>query len=403
VQSDFSRIIRLGTRLIGNGGGNKLVQLDRARLLEEAERRVALAGFGDRGFLEPLGRLLDSFENEAGLSLLGRIAARQDVLRLLVNRLQMEDDRKRRPEIADESIARPLFVTGLPRTGTTLLHGLLAQDPEHRAPLSWEVMFPSPPSARHRNDRRIEMASRQLRWFHRLAPEFRKIHPIGPLLPEECLIITSPSFVSFQFQTSHSVPSYQTWVEAQDLRPSYEMHRRVLQNLQRHGRRGRWVLKAPAHLYGIDAIRAVYPDAGIVFTHRDPLQVVPSTASLHVELRSIFSDTVDPAAVGAEVSRRWAVGMERALQARDATPDAASRFYDVQYADLLCDPIATVRRLYLHFGAQLSEATESRMRSFLARNPKDKHGRHRYSLDQFGLDADEVLQQYASYRQRFGV
>lgn len=403
MQSAFSRILRRGTRLIGSGGGNKLVQLDRSRLLEEAERRSGLSDFGDSGFLEPLGRLLDSFENESGLSLLGRIAARQDVLRLLVNRLQMEDDRKRQPEIAEEQITRPLFVTGLPRTGTTLLHGLLAQDPEHRAPLNWEVMFPSPPSARHRNDRRIELATRQLRWFHRLAPEFRKIHPIGALLPEECLIITSPSFVSFQFQTSHSVPSYQTWLESNDLRPSYEMHRRVLQNLQRHGRRSRWVLKAPAHLYGFEAIMAVYPDAGIVFTHRDPLQVVPSTASLHFELRSIFSDTVDPAAVGAEVCRRWAVGMERALAVRDAMPDAASRFYDVQYTDLVRDPIATVRRLYLHFGAQLSEAAESRMRSFLARHPKDKHGRHRYSLEQFGLDSDEVQRQYASYRERFGV
>jgi len=403
MQSAFSRILRRGTRLIGSGGGSKLVQLDLARLLEEAERRTGLSDFGDSGFLEPLGRLLDSFENEAGLTLLGRIAARQDVLRLLGTRLQLVDDQKRQPEILAEEIGRPLFVTGLPRTGTTLLHGLLAQDPEYRAPLNWEVMFPSPPAARHRNDRRIELAARQLRWFHRLAPEFRKIHPIGALLPEECLIITSPSFTSFQFQTSHGVPSYQAWLESQDLRPSYEMHRRVLQNLQRHGRRSRWVLKAPAHLYGIEAILAVYPDAGIVFTHRDPLQVVPSTASLHFELRSVFSDTVDAAGVGAEVSRRWAVGMERALAARDATPDSSSRFYDVHYADLMRDPIATVRRLYLHFGSQLSDAAEARMRSFLARNPKDKHGRHRYSLEQFGLNAEQVLRQYASYRERFSL
>jgi hypothetical protein len=399
----FSEIVKRGSRLIGSGGA-RLVQLDESRLLDEARRRTGLSDFGAGDFGEPLRRLLRSWEDEAGLTLLGRIAARQDTLRLLVNRLRMQEDRRRRPEIGAQQVLRPLFVTGLPRTGTTLLHGLLAHDPAHRAPLNWEVMSPSPPPERalYRRDPRIRVAERQLRWFYRLAPGFRRIHPVGARLPEECLIITSHSFLSFQFQTSHHVPSYQTWLEAHDLRESYAMHRLVLQHLQWHGPRGRWVLKAPAHLFGLEALFAIYPDASVIFTHRDPLEVVPSMASLHTELRSTFSDTVDPVAIGAEVTRRWADGIGRALRARDAGIAPADRFADVQYTNLVRDPIGTVRRLYRHFGGSLTPAAESRMRAFLAESPKDKHGTHHYSLAQFGFDADEERQRYRAYRERFG-
>ena len=266
-------------------------------------------------------------------------------------------------------------------------------------------MFPSPPPqrSRHARDPRIAAADRQIRWFHRLNPEFRKIHPIGARLPEECLIITSHSFRSFQFQTSHRVPSYQSWLEESDLRPSYEEHRRFLQHLQWRCPTERWVVKAPAHLYGIAALLAVYPDAGIILTHRDPVEVVPSMASLHAVLRSTFSDTVDPVEVGVEVTRRWAEGIERALRVRDSIPDSASRFFDVRYADLVRDPFATVRGIYAHFDLPFTPAAEQRMRRFLAANPKDKHGAHRYSLEQFGLDADAARARFRAYRERFGV
>ena len=399
----FSEIARRSGRILGSTGV-RLVQLDEKRLLDEAQRRTRLDDFGDPAFREPFALLLRSLETEANLTFLGRVAARQDILRLLSHRLRMVEDRRRHPEIGSQEVRAPLFVTGLPRTGTTLLHGLLAQDPANRAALNWEVMFPSPPPARarYRRDRRIELAERQIRWFHRLAPDFQRIHPVGARLPEECLIIQSHSFVSFQFQTSHYVPSYQAWVEAQDLRGSYQMHRQFLQHLQWHGPRGSWVLKAPAHLFGLRALFATYPDAGVVLTHRDPLEVVASVASLHTALRGTFSDAVDPVAVGSEVCRRWADGITRALGSRDAGCAPADRFLDVMYADLIRDPLATVRRIYRHLGRGLSPAAEDRMRGFLAANPKDKHGRHRYSLAHFGLDADEVRHLYRPYGDRFG-
>lgn len=401
----ITRALNSGGRMLEGAAGVSLVRLDEETLLDEARRRARRDDFGDPTFREPFARVLKAYERDAGLSLLGRIAARQDTIRLLANRLRLESDRRRHPEIDAEEIRRPIFVTGLPRTGTTLMHGLLAQDPATRAPRHWECIFPSPPPERVRytTDRRIAAAERQLRWFHRMNSEIRKIHPVGAQLPEECLIITSHSFLSFQFQTSHHVPSYQTWLEAQDLRPSYVAHRRFLQQLQWRCRGERWALKAPAHLYGIDALFAVYPDAGVVLTHREPLEVVASAASLHTVLRSTFSDTVDPVAVGREVTTRWCEGMRRALAVRDGGTVPGERFFDVQYTDLVRDPLGVVRRIYAHFDMRLTDAAENRMRRFLAENPKDKHGRHEYTLEQFGLDRDEEWQRYAWYRERFGL
>jgi hypothetical protein len=317
----------------------------------------------------------------------------------------MQADRRRHPEIAATEVRRPLFVTGLPRTGTTLLHGLLAQDLTSRAPLNWETMYPSPPPERLRyhTDRRIAAAARQIRWFYRMNPEFRKIHPVGAQLTEECLIVTSYSFLSFQFQTSHYVPSYQSWLEQHDLRASYAWHRSFLQHLQWRCPGERWVLKAPAHLFGLEPLFATYPDAGIIMTHRDPLEVVASLASLHTTLRSTFSDTVDPLAVGQEATGRWADGMARALAVRDSGRVPSGHFADVRYPDLMRDPIGTVRQLYRHFDLPWRPGFEERMRRFLAENPKDKHGRHSYSLAEFGLDADEERARYRAYRERFGL
>ena len=399
--------LRRLTRALNTGGRvvAPAVRLDAGMLLEEARRQTGLEDFGEPAVEEPLRRLIHSYEHEAGLTLIGRIAARQDTLRLLTNRLKMEADRRRHPEIAAVEVRRPLFVTGLPRTGTTLLHGLLSQDPANRAPYNWESMFPSPPPdrARARRDPRIAWAARQIRGVYRRNPEFRKIHPLGARLPEECLIITSHSFLSFQFQTSHRVPGYQGWLEAQDLRPSYEAHRRFLQHLQWRHPGERWVLKAPAHLYGIRALFATYPDAGIILTHRDPLEVVPSMASLHATLRSTFSDTIDPAETGAEATARWAEGIRRALAERDSGAVPAERFLDVMYTDLVRDPLAAVRRVYRYYDLPFTDAVEGRMRRFLAENPKDKHGAHLYTLEQFGLDRDVELARYRSYRERFGL
>jgi hypothetical protein len=372
-------------------------------LVETACRQAGLKDFGHLSFLEPLRRLVESLRAEARLTLVGQLAARHDLIRLLVNRLQMEEDRKRNPEIAEEEIRRPIIITGLPRTGTTLLHSLLALDPASRVPLTWETLYPSPPpqTATYYTDRRIDLADRQISWFHRLVKGFDRIHPIGARLPEECLVILSHSFLSYQFETTHRLPSYLDWLKVQDLRPAYEVHRRYLQHLQWRCPGERWILKAPAHMFDFEAVFWAYPDACVVMTHRDPIEVTASNASLTATLRAAFSDDVDPFEVGPECSQRWAEAIGKALHSRDRGCAPAERFLDLYYADLLADPVSVVRKVYAHFGLPFPEELKRRIQEFLHQNPKDRYGEHRYSLEEFGLNLEEEMRRYSSYRERF--
>jgi Sulfotransferase family len=406
-----SSVLRASVRATNAAGsilrraGLPLVSLDEQGLLDAARRATQLDDLGDDGFREPFRMVLQGLEAEARLTLVGRMAARQDILGLLANRLRLEEDSKRHPEIGAQEVPRPLFIVGLPRTGSTLLHHLLAQDPASRVAQAWEVMSPSPPpeARTYRTDPRIAKAARQLAWFDALTPDFKAIHPLGAQLALECIAIMSPTFLASRFHTSYHVPTYQEWLERQDLRPAYRFHRRFLQQLQWRAPAQRWVLKAPAHLFGIRALLDVYPDAGVILTHRDPLEVVGSLASLTTALRGTFSDDVHPEQVGPEMTRRWADGLARALRDRDDGLVPADRFFDVRYVDLVRDPIGTVRSIYDHYGIRFTPAAEERMRRFLARHPKDKHGRHSYTLAEFGLNADEEAARYRTYRERFGL
>ena len=251
------------------------------------------------------------------------------------------DDRARHPGIAEERIRQPLFIVGLPRTGSTLLHHCW---PRTR-PAGWRRRGKSwrprrPPSARAtRRDPRIREAERQLRWLDVLAPDFKAIHPLGAQLALECIAIMGYAFLSPRFHTTYHVPTYQEWLERQDLRPAYEFHRRVLQHLQWRTPADRWVLKAPSHLWGFEALFATYPDALVVQTHRDPLTALASVASLTAVLQGAFTDELDLAEIGLEVTRRWATGLERAMQVRRSGILPAERFLDVNYDELVADPV----------------------------------------------------------------
>jgi hypothetical protein len=399
-RSALVRAINRGGLLLGRW---TMGEIQEEHLLEAALRRAAIDDFEDQSFHIPLRILLKSLGAEARLNFMGRLATKHDLIRLLVNHIRMEEDRKQNRGIVEEEIFRPIFITGLPRTGTTLLHSLLALDPANRVPLTWEVLYPSPPpeASTYRTDPRINLVDGQIRWFHRMVKGFNRIHPVGAQLPEECLVIFSQSFLSYQFETTHRVPSYLGWLEGQDLRRAYEVHRRFLQHLQWHCPGERWVLKAPAHMFDFEAMFSVYPDACVIMTHRDPIEVTASNASLTATLRSAFSDEIDPFEVGAECSRRWAEAIGRALRSRDRGCARAERFLDLYYVDLMADPIGSVRKVYTCFDLSFPEGLEQRINEFLHRNPKDRFGRHRYSLDEFGLDFEEEKRLYANYRERF--
>lgn len=401
----------LGLRVLNRLGksldavGLPPVRLDDAALLADAERATRLADFGNDAFRAPLRLLVEALREDARLTLLGRMIARTDLRRLLENRLRMVDAWRRHPEILAAPIRRPLFILGLPRTGTTILFELFAQDPANRVPMTWEVMhpFPAPERATFETDPRIDAVDEHFAGIDRLLPHFRKMHPMGARLPQECVALTAHDFATMINHTSHRVPRYQAWLERADLRWVYANHRRQLQFLQWRCPAERWVLKSPGHLWALDALLAEYPDACFVQTHRDPLKVVASLTSLITELRGLASDDVDPHEIGRDWAARLAGGLEHTMgiRARGALP--ADRIVDVQFADFMRDEVGTVRRIYQHFGWTLSAEAEDRMRRFLLANPADKHGAHRYSLADAGLDLATERRRYAAYQSRHDV
>jgi hypothetical protein len=369
-------------------------------LIKTAKRRCGLDDFGGGDFFEGLSRLLDSCQHESQLNLIGRIVLKTDLISTLSSRLLMQRDRQAYPSIARQEIREPLFIVGLPRSGTTLLHTLLAVDPEHRVPLTWEVMTPSPPSDDNQK-RRIQRATLSCNCFNWMAPTFRHVHPVGAELPQECVSLMTPTFMSDQFDSMYYVPSYRAWFFRQDLRPAYEYHCHFLQHLQvRHSAR-RWVLKAPTHMFALPALLAVYPDALFVQTHRAPLDAMASVSSLITILRRVFSDAVDAHTVCSEAIDYWSKTLDRFLQERDRLPER--RICDVTYVDIRRDPLAVARRIYQHFGWSLSQKVEQRMHRTLASQPQERHRLHRYSLSQFGMEEVESAARFAAYCDRFGL
>jgi hypothetical protein len=382
------------------------VALDECALLDEARASTGLVDFGGDSFREGLRVLLGALEGEAKLNAFGRFFAHKEILRHLENRLRVARDFAIHPEIADVRIREPLFVVSLPRTGSTILHELLAQDPSNRYVATWEcnLLSPPPESATYETDPRIARWEREIARTHGSeVPEFEAMHPMGARLPEECLTLMALDFQSQVFAYQFHVPSYEAWLERADLDGVYATHRRMLQYLQWRCPRERWVLKAVGHVWALESIFRVYPDARIVQTHRDPLRVLASLTSLLSTGYSMTSDEIDPRAIAAEWTESWARALERLIRFRDSGRIDPSRFYDVHYHEFLRDPVAMVERIYEHFGIELSSDAEQRIRRFLVENPQGKKGEHRYDPARFGLDARDVHERYRSYLERFGV
>ena len=371
------------------------------QLIEVAKHRCGTDDFGGGEFFEPLSRLLESCQREAHLNVAGKLAVRADVVRTLSNRLLMQRDRQLLPEIVNQQISRPVFILGLPRSGTTLLHTLLAADPDHRAPLCWEVMWPSPPGEKRERER-IRRASKSLASLRWLAPTFNHVHAIGAELPQECVSLMTPSFLSDQFDTMYNVPSYRSWFLKQDLQPAYEFHRRFLQHLQHRKKAPRWILKAPTHLFALPTLLSIYPDARFVQTHRDPTEAITSVSSLITILRRIFSDEVDPRKVAREAWRYWAETMAKFLRDRDRSLPS-ERICDLKYTDLRHDPMDAVRYIYSYFGWSLSPDTERWIEKCLRNQPHEQNGFHRYRPSQFELDMVDREQDFGPYCARFGL
>lgn len=374
-----------------------------ARALIDAE--VEATGLDDLGaptWREGLDVLVESANAEAELDDIGEIIMGQQIGRSLRNRLQVVEWHRTHPALGDTTIERPVFILGLPRTGTTLLSYVFDADPANRSLLRWEAFaaVPPPDPATAADDPRMATARAEMDALYETSPEFKGIHYEAADGPTECVTVLGQDFRSVHFETMANLPSYGDWHLACDMVPAYEWHRRVLQVLQSEWP-GRWVLKSPCHNLALDALLDVYPDAMFVATHRDPVTVVASLANLVSVLSGLGTDHDFDRYIG----RRWfelsAAMIDRFMQARDLV--GPERIYDLPYAALVADPVGSMGDLYAWLGWPLPTETEAAFRRYLADNPQGKHGRHSYELSQFGLDAAEIREGFAAYIDAFDL
>lgn len=341
---------------VGNGLdrlGISPVDLSTESLMNAASQKTGLSDWGGNDFREGLYTILDALENQANLTLIGRFIVRTNFIVLLSNRLKMEADFKRHPEILEKPIRRPLYIIGLPRTGTTLLYNLLAQDPGARVPLLWELMRPSPPPKKETrtNDPRIAEVRKRYKQFHKLVPNLKVMHYVDSLDPEECVVLFQHTFKSHVMGWSYYVRSYTAWLLKQNMIPTYEYYRKQLQLLQWRCPGTHWALKSPAHLFHINTLLKVIPDASLIMTHRDPQKSVASYCSLLNTMHRVYTDRVNLNQIGASQLSQWSVAVVRAMKVRE-TADT-NRFFDLHYEDLVEDPIGCVRKIYEFFGYDL--------------------------------------------------
>ncbi len=376
-------------------------------ILEEAGRRARnLTDTGEGQFLEGLGRLSESLENEAKLTPIGRMIARERMILSTVNRLNYLEDRRQNPSIAKQEIVAPVVVVGMPRTGSTILHDILAQDPASRAPLTWETMFPSPPPTplNFETDPRIDACDATFPGVDLQIPAFKAMHPMGARLSQECVTMMADTMVSPLFHNQFRVNSYQDWVDREaDWSLVYEFHRWQLQHLGSKVMRDRWVLKTGAHLWGLEHLLERYPDARIVFTHRDPVKSMTSYASLTTLVRSMGSDEVDPIEIAEDWTARIKRVLERSISIRAENDYPKAQFYDMHFQDFVTDQFAVVEQIYEAFGLPMTGEAADRMKAFIVDNPKDKHGIHRYSPDEYGVDPEKIRDSFRPYMERFGL
>jgi hypothetical protein len=348
--------------------------------------------------LEVLARSLDE---EAQLHPFGRLVVRDRMLGFLAVRLKVQALIRRHPEILQQEIKAPLVIAGLQRTGTTMLHRLLAADPETRAMLSWESLDPTPAAIKPgKIDPRLKKAQMAEKALKYLAPEFFAIHPVEASAPEEDILLLEYSFLSDVPESMFYVPSYGKWLAQQDMAPAYAYLKLLLQVLQWQQAGARWVLKTPSHLGQLDALLKVFPGARVIQTHRDPSCTTASFSSMVTHGSGVFSDQVDAHERAMLWLNKNAEMLRRAQAVREAQPQA---FIDVSYYDLLKDPLHEVERIYRFANMTLTPRARVAMEASLQTNKKDRHGKHRYVLEEFGLTAKIVDDKYADYRQRFNI
>ena len=372
-------------------------------MLEAARDATGLDDFGAGAWREHLRVLLRAYDEESRLTEAGRTMVQGEIGGALAARLACEAAWQADPSILRREIRRPLFILGLPRSGTTALHWLLAQDPANQVLEYWLAAAPRPrpPRETWEAEPAYQAAVGVLQWIYETDPDLRAIHWMEADGPEECRHLFVQSFLDHTFDSNATIPSYTRWFEAQDMRPAYARHRDVLKLVGSTSPERRWVLKYPAHLRELDVLLETYPDACIVQTHRDPARVLPSICSLVTGWRSLYEGSADAKAIGAWQLELYAGMIEKAMAVREQADPG--QFFDLSFQELVADPVGAIARLYEHFGFAWTDEAERRMRAWHAANPQHKHGGHAYTAERFGLSEDAIAERFARYAERFDV
>lgn len=377
--------------------------LDQQSILDAARRETGLQDWGEDTFLEPMSRVIEEVPKER-FTELARVFMRATFTQAVKNRLRIQAYLKEHPEIRDIPIERPIFVLGFPRSGTTLLQNLLALDPRRRALQFWELTNPVPVHGDPEVDvrRRIRTTEWILRLAYLVAPEMRYVHEIGATTAEECWPLFENNFTVLNFDLQSGARGYGDWLQQHDMAPAYQYYRSQLQLLLHRRPAEQLVLKCPEHLWFLDALLEVFPDACVIWTHRDPYDSVASYCSLISLSWRMLYGRVDREVLGEHIAYRFASGVEAAMRARDRL-GAHDRIYDLHFGELVKDPGGALQDISRYFDLDWKVDVRPAVRNYLENERQDKRGAHRYDGAFYGLDPDDIYARFAEYIQRFAI
>ena len=387
--------------------GSAMTKLDSRVLMEAAERETGLSDWGtDQTHREPLDVLLSALNNMTAPDDFWTRSA-QRLAGSLAVKLQFIEDEKRNPEVLKQSIDRPLVVIGLPRTGTTIMYDLLALNPAFRCPREWEFYWPwpAPEAATWSRDPRIAQLAKIYDHMLEVAPELANIADFSTDHPSECNLAFCHQFASMNFTAEWGVPEYEHWLVKGPIAGRYPAHKRILQQLQWKGPKGRWLLKSPEHLFDLDGLLGAYPNASMVWTHRDPVMAFSSLSSFLLQFRNIHGLNNDTKVIGRSVVNQWATALERGMQARERSPQIDEKIIDIAHKDVIADKIAVLKRIYAHSGQPFPDELADKINTEAATGDVQRFGRlgkHKHDPVVFGIDAAEVKERMPLYYARFG-
>ena len=378
------------------------MKINANEILDQAKSETGLSDLGEPLFFEGLNRLVDSINNEANLNEIGIQAQPIRIQGLLSNRLRFEEDLKRFPEILDQEIIAPIVIVGLPRTGSTMTHRLLASDPNHTAMLWWEGRYPAllPGEKRGDIEARMKLGKAEVDAVVAASPEALDIHPWDYKGADEEILLLEHNFLSTVPESFMALPSYSEWIEEQDHTLAYEDLKKFIQYLQwqNPGReKKRWVLKSPHHLGFIDKMISVFPDAKIIQTHRDPIKTVPSFCSMCANLFEPLTTNFDKVFIGKHWSNKLTRALNHCMNISEKHPD---NFLDLEFLNMIKDPIDEMKKIYEFIGESFGEKTEVAMEAWREEN-KHEMGAHKYSLEEYDLTESQINNNFAKYQQKY--